>query len=67
MDREILRLLRTSREFLFMLIMGPMGTYTSALPDCPAETVLLTMQVILLPCMSMLVILLACYLVISGP
>lgn len=57
--RKILRqfYLRISREWLFVLILGHMRTYPSALPDCPAETVLLSMHVTLL----------ACYLVFQRP
>uniref|UniRef100_A0A6B0UUB8 Putative secreted protein n=1 Tax=Ixodes ricinus TaxID=34613 RepID=A0A6B0UUB8_IXORI len=68
MHRQILSqfYLRLSRE-LCVLILGHMATYPNALPDCPAGTVLLTMHAILLPSMTMHLLFLACYLVISGP
>lgn len=44
-----------------------MGTYPSALSECAEGTVLLVIPAMLLPCMTKHVILLACYLIISGP
>lgn len=55
-----------SRVFWLVLTPGDMGTCPSALPDCPAGTVLLTMHVTLLPRMTMHVFLLACYILIGG-